>query len=504
MRASANRSAIRATQAGIALCLALCVLPASASAISRLSYPVAAGALTVTAGEPAAEITISQTIATACTICNHFVSVQSPQRLDAPDAAATCTNVIGDGSLFQCRPLPSHVQAIGSSGADRLVAGGTGMVPCPSPVAILTGLGGADELRSGCASDVLGGGEGRDILDAGPGNDDLDGGTEADVLRGGDGDDALRGGDGRDLLVPGIGRDAVSGGPSIDTVSYEERSAAVTVGIGGGADDGEAGEADTVADDIENIIGGNGNDAITGSAGTNDIDAGPGADTIDPGGGADVVDAGPGNDSVSARDGAQDLVVCGEGADQATIDAFDTVDGCETVAASRQLMADVDNDGLAAGDCNDNDASIRPGLPDRPGDGIDGDCAGGDAAFPRVLSGWAHAFVHGRGNRYIRYTRLDIVDVPDRATIELVCRGLGCFKGVRRSTHARGASVVKLARHLRSRRLRPRSVVEIRITRPDTVGKILRFRTLKGSRPPTVSILCRRPGSKAPHSCARA
>ena len=503
-------SAVRTGRRGphvVAAALAVCAwlfAAAPAPAASTLSYPAASGPMTVTAGDPAVAISISQTIATSCTLCNTFISAQSPQLLTTPDTAR-CTDVVGDGSLWQCRPLPSSVSITGSPGADTLSAGGTGAVPCASPSVALAGAGGADELRSGCGTDRLDGGDGRDTLDGGAGADVLEGGAEGDALYGQSGSDALRGADGRDLLVPGTGADAITGGPGIDTVSYEERGGPLTVSLGGGADDGEPGEGDTVGDDVENVVGGAAGDTLVGSASTNDVDAGAGNDVIDAAGGADVVDAGPGDDVVRARDGVPDRIVCGDGADQATIDAFDTVEGCETVDASRALMPDVDNDGIVApADCNDNDAAVRPGLPDRPGDGKDGDCAGGDADFPRVLSSFELAFDRGAGAKYIRYTKLDIIDVPDGATVELTCRGRGCFRGARRTTRPTGAARVALARHLRRRKLRPGSIVEVRVTRPDTTGKVFRFRTLTGKRNPKATILCRRPGSKAPHSCAKA
>jgi hypothetical protein len=481
--------------------LAAMVIAAPASASSTLSYTADSGTLRVTAADPTVAISLFQFNDTGCApYCDSRLDLRSPQGFTEVPDTTRCTDPVGDGTFFQCRPLPAAAEVTGSPGADTITAAGGGAVACPDPVARLAGLAGPDELRSGCAPDRLSGGDGRDTLDAGDGADELDGGPEADVLDGGPGTDALQGGDGRDLLLPGAGSDLISGGASADTVSYEERTSPVTVTVGGVADDGGAGEADTVADDVENIVTGSADDAIGGSAADNDIDAGPGADAIDPRGGSDIVDAGAGDDAIAARDGVQDRIVCGAGTDRVTADAFDTLADCEVVDASRALMADIDNDGLAfPDDCNDHDPRVRPGLPDRPGDGLDADCRDGDAAFPRVLTGVSSGWrFHGK---YLRFTKLELVDVPDQATVELRCRGRGCFKRVRRQSLPRGSERFKLTRTLKRAKLRPGARLEVRILRTDTIGKIVRYRIRKGTQDPATSIRCLRPGAAAPHAC---
>jgi hypothetical protein len=181
-------------------------------------------------------------------------------------------------------------------------------------------------------------------------------------------------------------------------------------------------------------------------------------------------------------------------------DAFDTLANCEGLNVSRALMPDVDNDGVPApADCNDQNAAIRPGLPDRPGDGIDEDCSGRDATFPRVLTGVSGGWNVNKA--FLRFTKLELIDVPDQATVVLSCRGRGCFKAVKPLQYSAGAPLVKLTRNVARAKLRPRAVVEVRILRTDTVGKVVRYTVRKGKQQPLTSILCLRPGTTTPQSC---
>jgi hypothetical protein len=109
----------------------------------------------------------------------------------------------------------------------------------------------------------------------------LSGDTGNDVLTGGDGDEALLGGDGDDVLEGRGGADLLSGEAGHDRVTYGGRTAPVTVDLATTTTDreGEAGEHDTVASDVERVTGGAGNDRIVGSAGANQLDGGPGDDT---------------------------------------------------------------------------------------------------------------------------------------------------------------------------------------------------------------------------------
>jgi hypothetical protein len=53
------------------------------------------------------------------------------------------------------------------------------------------------------------------------------------------------------------------------------------------------------------------------------------------------------------------------------------VSGCDADARNKQPIANLD--------CNDGNASIHPGAPDTPGDGIDSNCDGADGVVPKTV-----------------------------------------------------------------------------------------------------------------------
>jgi len=109
-------------------------------------------------------------------------------------------------------------------------------------------------------------------------NDDIQAGVGGivgsrfnDTLVGSARDENFRGGDGTDDLF---------GGGGSDTADYSDHKQAVRVCLDGQRDNGTPGENDLVAIDIENILGGPGNDTLIGNDGENFIDGGLGADDI--------------------------------------------------------------------------------------------------------------------------------------------------------------------------------------------------------------------------------
>lgn len=193
------------------------------------------------------------------------------------------------------------------------------------------------------------GGTGADVLIDGAASSSLSGDSGDDELFGGAGDDRLFGGDGADLLQPGIGQEAyffsgawhpgINGGTGVDTVSYSDRTNAVRVSlvdddaVSQSTNDGEAGEGDFVADDVENVITGSGSDTLAGNSNANQIDTGAGADSIIGALGADTLLGGTEDDTINARDGQPDIVDCDDGNDTADVDSIDSQFDCEDVVA---------------------------------------------------------------------------------------------------------------------------------------------------------------------------
>ena len=222
-------------------------------------------------------------------------------------------------------------------------------------------------------NDNLLGSSGADVLIGCAGNDSLDGGGGADVLA----DTFFNcAGSGNDTFDGGTGPDSILGGPGTDTVTYAGRAAPVFVTLDGTANDGEAGEGDSVSSDVENVTGGSGGDELSGGPGDNTLNGGAGddvivgeaspdsdgpggndtilggsgddalnggdgnnlilgqdgADMVQGGSGTDNIDLGNGDDQVDALDGVLDSVNCGTGDDSGQADTSDAVSPtCERV-----------------------------------------------------------------------------------------------------------------------------------------------------------------------------
>jgi Ca2+-binding RTX toxin-like protein len=441
----------------------------------------------------------------------------------------------GDDTILSLRDLPVIVN--GQDGNDTIAQ------LLGTPANGLTASGDADDdtLTGADAVDSLDGGAGNDALSGGAGGDSLTGGDGGDVISGGGGGDSISGGAGRDSLTPGLGADGVQGGDGVDKAVYAERLAAVAVTLDDQANDGESGELDNVRADVEDVVGGRGNDQLTGSAAANVLEGRGGNDGLAGAGGRDALDGGEGDDALSARDGIEESLQCGAGTDSAVGDQIDALSDCE----ASSLTTDADGDGVAPpADCNDANSAIRPNAgevadnnvdencdgadavsPDRDGDGssrpadcddanaavkpgareipgnpVDEDCSGVADPFATLKASVRAAF--GPSAAATRLTRLRIRNLPAGARVAVTCRGKGkgCPRKPLRKTIAAATKVLAIPAPFAGRALQPGARLEVRITKAETIGRVFRYTMRKGRKPATQS-LCLAPGAKKAIPC---
>jgi Ca2+-binding RTX toxin-like protein len=175
----------------------------------------------------------------------------------------------------------------------------------------------------------------------GMGGDDLishiGGGVGARLL-GGSGDDRFRAGGRNDTLIGQAGIDTADYSSYNDYYFTDAESPAIAtyantdnvqLSLDGQSNDGVAGQNNNISADIENLIGGDGNDKliggpsanlIIGNAGRDTLYGGGGNDTLNGGGGRDLLFGQSGNDLLLARDGRSDSIDGGAGFDTAQCD----------------------------------------------------------------------------------------------------------------------------------------------------------------------------------------
>src|SRR4051812_44413982 len=101
--------------------------------------------------------------------------------------------------------------------------------------------------------------------------------------------------------------------------------------------------------------------------------------------------------------------------------------------------------------------------------------------------------------RWTLNDRLSVRDVPAGAAVELRCSGHGC-PGKRKTVTVSKSARANVHKLLRRRHLRPGARLELRITRADMIGKVVRFHVRRG-RTPSWKVLCLPPGAAAPARC---
>jgi hypothetical protein len=171
-------------------------------------------------------------------------------------------------------------------------------------------------------------------------------------------------------------------------------------------------------------------------------------------------------------------------------------------------LGDADGDGFPAGllDCNDGDPAVNSHATEVPGNATDENCDGVAAPFPSITSGVTTA-----GTTRPRGTRFKILlvkNVPAGGAVQLRCRSKrrsACpfrAKSVKvRSGKANGLTVLPKARRKRGLFVGRGATLEVRITAPAMIGKVVRYKIVK-TRFPIGKVLCLPPGAASPQRCS--
>jgi hypothetical protein len=183
--------------------------------------------------------------------------------------------------------------------------------------------------------------------------------------------------------------------------------------------------------------------------------------------------------------------------------------GALSVIATAQGMetpGDFDHDGyissaMAGPDCNDTSAAIHPGATDVPHDGIDQDCSGKDAPYPRLKV--ATSVSVGYARRFTIITALKVTGAPAGAKVALSCssKRKGC-RFTKRTIAVRSAKALKLGKYLKRAHYKKGARVTLHVTRPGYIGTRIRY-TVRIRHLPRKSTRCTQPGSTTPRTtCA--
>jgi hypothetical protein len=140
-------------------------------------------------------------------------------------------------------------------------------------------------------------------------------------------------------------------------------------------------------------------------------------------------------------------------------------------------------------------------APCPPPAGVDGSyCATAGQALEVPHNGLMWAFSPFHPATYTVLNELLLRGIQPGVTVGVICFGKQCSFGARFSVATR--SQIRLDNGLRGRRLRPGTVIEVRVLSRNAVGSVLRL-FIQRSAPPRLSRLCLLPAVLEPVPCSR-
>lgn len=194
----------------------------------------------------------------------------------------------------------------------------------------------------------------------------------------------------------------------------------------------------------------------------------------------------------------------GAGSFTASATATDGVGNTATLGTPVQVgEPDADGDGIPAGrDCNDRSATVKPGARDVPGNGVDEDCNGSDAAFGDLQVSAELTWTRRVGRSTTRIATLRLEGVRDGDRVTLHCSGKGCRKSVNRTTTLKKVKQgkVSLTGKVAGLVLHPKAKLSVTIARGEFTKRVIRYEMRRG-KSPRKTTRCQAPGEQKTRSC---